>query len=134
MNSVLMPPLPGTGPPPIPGMRASVVRLHLDGVKHRCDPIEGFIVVSEVTDRKFRAYQTRSRCYIAVKTVRRHSGSRRRPGDCRKWQYRRRHRQPHPAPSIAEIVCQKLLAYAGYPYVDVAAVEDKRSATRSLPS
>jgi len=45
-------------------MRASVVRLRLNGVKHRCELDEGFIVVSEVTDHTCMAYRARSEALL----------------------------------------------------------------------
>lgn len=55
---------PDTGPPPISGMRATIVRLRLDGAKHKCETEEGFVVVSEVTDHRCMGYHARSQAQL----------------------------------------------------------------------
>lgn len=45
-------------------MRASVVRLRLNGAKHRSEPEEGFIKVLEVADQTHRAFYSRSEAVL----------------------------------------------------------------------
>ncbi len=62
-HSQIARPLPESGPQ-IAGQLATVVRLRLNGAKHRGEEERGYVLIKEVTDQTCRAFHSRTEALI----------------------------------------------------------------------